>query len=186
MRKTTLTFLLLLFTVRFALADGGAIQYQGDSGKFHITIFTLPAILNAGPVDITFLVQDRGTLDPLLDADVKFDLSATSGNMPQQDVWSPPACAWMPASNLNSIPARLNHGENKLLYGAVVQIPHSGSWNLRVHVQKGTENAIVSTSFNVNPPAPPPLAYWHLFVIPPLGVAGFALYQTARKRRSRG
>jgi hypothetical protein len=180
MQKTFVTFLFLI-TARLAFADGGTIQSQGDSGPFHITVFTAPAILNAGPVDITVLVQDRSSLKPLLDADVHFDFLAHSGGGPQQNAWSPPACVGAPTPKLIAIPARLNHGENKLLHGAVVQIPHSGAWDLQVNVQKGTEHATISTSFNVNPPASPPLAYWHLFIIPPVGIAGFILHQTARR-----
>jgi hypothetical protein len=174
-----------ILTARIVMGDGGAIQYQGNTGPFHVTVFTLPAILSAGPIDITALVQDSATLIPLLDAEVHFDLSSKSGSVQQPSIWSPPACAWMPAPNLNSVPARLNHGENKLLYGAVVQIPHSGSWDLHVKILRGTNESVLATSFIVNPPPPPPLAYWHLFIIPPLGVAGFILYQSARRKRAR-
>jgi hypothetical protein len=174
-----------LMTARIASGDGGAIQYQGDTGPFHVTVFTLPAILNAGPIDITALVQDRATLVPLLDAEVHFDLSSKSEIIQQSGIWSPPACAWMPVPDLNSVAARLNHGENKLLYGVVVQIPHSGLWDLHVKIQRGTNQSFLNTAFNVNPPPPPPLAYWHLFIIPPLGVASFVLYQAARRKRVR-
>ena len=73
-----LIFGLLLFLARTSWADGGAIQFQGDAGSFHVTVFTLPPILSAGPVDVTVLIQDRSKLNPLLDAQVTFDFSAAS------------------------------------------------------------------------------------------------------------
>jgi hypothetical protein len=175
--------LIFLWTTGHAFADGGAIQCQENIGPFHVTLFTLPAIMTAGPIDMTALVQDSGTLVPLLDAQVYFDLSSTSGSGQEPSAWSPPACAWMPVANLNSIPARLNHGENKLLYGATVQIPHSGRWDVRVRIKRGDSESVLNTSLNVNPPPLPPLAYWRLFMIPPIGVAGFVFYQAARRKR---
>jgi hypothetical protein len=171
------------WTAGHAFADGGAIRYQGNSGPFHVTLFTLPAVMNAGLIDVTALVQDSATLVPLLDAEVYFDLSSNSASIQGPSAWSPPACAWLAAPNLNSIPARLNHGENKLLYGAMVRIPHSGRWDLQVRIQRGAAESVCNTSFNVNPPPSPPLAYWRLFIIPPIGVACFAFYQAARRKK---
>ena len=76
----------------------------------------------------------------------------------------------------------LNHEENRLLYGALVQIPNSGSWKLRINIQRDNETESIGTLLEVNPPASPPLAYWHLFILSPLGVLGFLLNQKARLR----
>jgi hypothetical protein len=163
-------------------ADGGAIRFQGDAGSFHITVFTLPQVLSAGPVDITVLIQDRSKLDPLLDARVTLGLIAQSGSNPKRDLWLPPACALNSRLPLAEVPARLNHGENRLLYGAVVQIPYSGIWKLKINVERGSESAAIWTLLTINPPPSPPLAYWQLFILPPLGVIGFFLNRTARRR----
>jgi hypothetical protein len=177
--------LLLLFVTRLANADGGAIQFQGDSGPFHITLFTLPSILQAGPIDVTVLLQEKSTMEPLLDADIRFGLTLIREGTTQRDAWLPPACAWTPTSGLTDVPARLNHGENKLLYGTLIQVPRAGTWNLETNIKRGSERTTISTTLSINPPAPPALAYWRLFAIPPLGIAGFALYQKARGRRRR-
>jgi hypothetical protein len=180
--RTAFIFGLMLFLARASWADGGAIQFQGDAGSFHVTVFTLPAILSAGPVDVTVLIQDRSKLNPLLDARVTLDLSSQSGNTLKKEAWSPPACPLSMPASLSGIAARLNHGENRLLYGALTQVPYSGIWKLKINIQRDSEMESVSTLLKVNPPAPPPLAYWQLFILPPLGVLGFILNRIARRR----
>jgi hypothetical protein len=180
--------ILLIFGLAFLLArsvwaDGGTIRFQGDSGRFHVTVFTLPPILAAGAIDVTVLVQDRSKLIPLLDASVTFDLTAVSSAAGQTAGWLPPACAMNPSFSLNGIPATLGHGENRLLYGAYVQIPYSGSWNLKIDIRRDGEHETIATLLPVNPPAPPVLAYWQLFILPPLCVLGFIVNRSARSRR---
>lgn len=181
--RMVVIFGVVLILARTSWADGGAIQFQGDTESLHVTVFTLPPILSAGPVDITVLIQDRTRLDPLLDATVTLDLTALNGNGLKKAAWSPPACPLNIPSSLSDIPAKLNHGENRLLYGALVEVPYSGIWNLKISIQRYSKIESVSTMLKINPPAPAPLAYWHLFILPPLGVLGFILNQSARRRR---
>jgi hypothetical protein len=121
-------------------------------------------------------------LDPLLDARVTLDLTAETGSSLNKQAWSPPACALNAPASLTGIPVRLNHGENRLLYGALVQVPYSGIWQLKINVTRDSEKESVWTLLKVNPPAPAPLAYWHLFILPPIGVLCFILNRTARRR----
>jgi hypothetical protein len=184
--RTRLIFLLFLFLARTSWADGGAIQFQGDTGPFHVTVFTLPPILSAGSVDVTVLLQDRSKLNPLLDARVTMDLTAQAGvdggkALLRKEAWAPPACALNVPSSLANIPANLNHGENRLLYGAIVQVPFSGIWKLKVNILRNSVSKSVETLLKVNAPSPPPLAYWQLFILPPIAVFGFILNQRARK-----
>jgi hypothetical protein len=183
-RALILVFSSLICLARLGWADGGAIQFQGDAGNFHVTVFTLPPILSAGPVDVTVLIQDRSKLSPLLDAHVLLDLSAQTATGLKKDAWSPPACAMNMPVSLTDIPAKLNHGENRLLYGSVLQVPFSGIWKLKINIQRQAELESVSTLLKVNPPPPPPLAYWQLFALPPLGVLGFILHRKAKGRSS--
>ncbi|HYY30197.1 MAG TPA: hypothetical protein VE860_19800 [Chthoniobacterales bacterium] len=181
----------LLFCLGFLLpvssrADGGTIRFQGDTKSFHVTVFTAPPVISAGTVDITVLVQDRPKLQPLLDATVTFDLSAESRATTRTAAWTPPACVLSSQSSLTAIPAKLSHGEDRLLYGAYVQVPYSGIWELRITIQRGPQTEYVSTVLPVNPPTPPALAYWHLFMLPPLGILGFVLNRSAKERRALG
>src|SRR5580692_2130367 len=93
MRALIIVFTSIVCFAQMGWADGGAIQFQGDAGSFHVTVFTLPPILSAGPGDVTVLVQDRPKLNPLLDACVTLDLDAQAVNNLDKEVWSPPACA---------------------------------------------------------------------------------------------
>ena len=179
----TLIFCVLSFFTETSWADGGAIQFQGDTGQFHVTVFTLPPILSAGLVDVTVLVQDRSNLSPLLDATVTLNLISQGSSDLKKEAWSPPCCALNKAEALTDIPAKLDHAENRLLYGALLQIPYSGAWQLNVNIQRNIQRENVRTLLKVNPPAPPPLTYWHLFILPPLGVVGFILNQNARRRK---
>jgi hypothetical protein len=178
---------LILFNMlalsRMAWADGGAIQFQGDSGSFHITIFTQPPILRAGLVDLTLLLQDRSNLNPLLDAKVTFDLTPQDSNNAQKIEWMPPACAMNKTAYLSHVPAQPAHGENRLLYGAVVQIPSSGRWHLKAQIQRDAERTELETLLDVKPALLPILAYWHLFLFPPAVILGFVLHQVARGKR---
>ena len=183
-RMTFILGYLLLASARIAWADAGTIQFQGDAGTFHVTVFTQPPILHAGLIDITLLLQERTSLNPLLDAKVRFDLAAQDSTTTQAGLWMPPACAMNKTGDLSDIPAKLGHGENRLLYGNVVQIPNSGHWQLRARIQRGGESAEIETLLNVEPAPLPPLAYWHLFLLLPVGILGFVLHQMARARRT--
>src|SRR6516164_8467376 len=183
MRATFILGWLLLASARMSWADGGTIQFQGDAGTFHVTVFTQPPILHAGLIDVTLLLQERSDLNPLLDAKVRFDLAAQD-SATQPAPWMPPVCAMNKTADLSDVPAKLGHGENRLLYGSVVQIPNSGHWRLRARIQRGTESAEIETLLNVAPVPLPPLAYWHLFLLIPAGILGFVLHQMARARRT--
>jgi hypothetical protein len=175
-----------LFGLAFILpvssrADGGTIRFQGNTKSFHVTVFTAPPVLSAGTVDLTVLVQGLPKLQPLLDATVTFDLTATSTGPKQKAAWRPPAC--ISTSALVAVPAKLYHGEDRLLYGAYVQVPYSGIWKLKITIQRASQTEFVSTELPVNPPTPPALAYWHLFILPPLGVLGFVVNRSAKERK---
>ena len=183
-RATFILSCLLLALVRISWADGGAIQFQGDTGTFHVTVFTRPPILHAGLIDITFLLQERSDLNPVLDAKVTFVLTAQDRATAQAALWMPPACAMSKTADLSHIPAELGHGENRLLYGSVVQIPSSGHWQLKARIQRDAESAEIETLLSVAPAPLPPLAYWHLFLLIPAGISGFVLHQIARGRKT--
>ena len=192
MMRSRLIFVLLLFLARTTWADGGAIQFQGDAGPFHVTVFTLPPILSAGSVDVTVLIQDRSKLDPLLDALVTLDLTAQSGAdsgqrlLEKRGLGTPRLRPEHCLARLPIFQPDSNHGENRLLYGALVQVPYSGIWKLKINIQRDSETESVETLLKVNAPAPPPLAYWQLFILPPIAVFGFILNRMARNGRSGG
>jgi hypothetical protein len=91
-----------------ALADGGTVQLRQDAGPFVITVFTSPAPLSAGPVDISLLLQNRNGLEPVLDANVSLLLRANASG-----------------SEIRARPTR-EQAQNKLLYAAPVTFAESG------------------------------------------------------------
>lgn len=186
MTRALPVFGLVFLLVHSVWADGGTIRFQEDAGTFHVTVFTLPPVLAAGTVDVTVLVQDRSNLSPLLNAYITFDLIAESGPARQSAAWLPPACAMNPPPSLTGIPATPGHGENRLLYGAYVQIPYSGSWKLKINIRHDGEDESVATLLPVTPAAAPALAYWQLFILPPLCALGFIVNRSARRRARQG
>src|SRR2546425_1814223 len=108
--ETTMTppdFLLLVVMIlaqATAFADGGTVQLRKEAGPLVITVFSSPAPLSAGPVDISLLLQNRTGLEPVLDATVSLVLRAdTSG------------------TEIRARPTR-EQAQNKLLYAAPVTL----------------------------------------------------------------
>jgi len=60
----------ILHPSSFLRADGGTIRMSEKKGGFLITVFTAPAPFRAGPVDISVLVQDASTEEPVPQAQV--------------------------------------------------------------------------------------------------------------------
>ena len=68
-RGLLLVAALLAFSSR-AQADGGFVELHQEVGPFVVTVFSAPGPLRAGPVDISVLVQDRASGQPVLDGEV--------------------------------------------------------------------------------------------------------------------
>ncbi len=107
--------------------DGDAVRLLQISGPFRITVLTGPDPLPAGPCDVSVLVQDRDTGEPILDAPVSLSIAPpnTSGDAPAP------------------IPATVEASSLKLLESGTVALPRSGPWNLRVSVGRGHRQAEV-------------------------------------------
>src|SRR5258705_2791609 len=91
-------------------ADGGAVQMRKETGDLVITVFTSPAPLSVGPVDMSLLLQNRNGLEPVLDANVSLVLRSGASSI-----------------EVRARPTR-EQAQNKLLYAAAVTLPESGQW----------------------------------------------------------
>jgi hypothetical protein len=172
----------LLSTRGIGLADGGAVQLQATAPPFVVTVFTDPPQCRAGQIDLSALVQEEK--GPVLDAQVVASLSALEpAKMSPNAAWLPPACANTAAPNLQNVPLQISQGSNRLFYSSLIQIPYDGRWQLQVTVHRGTDHAAVQGILNVDPPLPPMTAYWQWFLVPLLGIGGFALNQHIRAQR---
>jgi hypothetical protein len=146
-------------------ADGGLIAIHQLAGPFEVTVFT-SGFLRAGPADISVLVQDRTTSQPVLDGEVFIEL--------QRD-------------GRIDLSERATRGsaQNKLLYSALMVLPEAGGWELEVTVRRGEETASVRKAVVVEEPAPFLLAYWRSLSVPPIVIAVFVLNQWLKRRGGR-
>lgn len=158
----------LLLSAPTARGDGGAVRLRQTEGRFVVTVFTAPTPLRAGPADISVLVQDRDTNEPLLDAEVLIVLTPLD-----QD-----------GAALRGAATRAL-ATNKLLYAVVMDVPSAGAWDLRVTVRRGHEAATVAGQMTFAAAVPPLLAHWPYLAFPPVAVLVFVVNQWRRSRSSR-
>ena len=156
-----------------AFGDGGSVQLHSVSGPFEITLFAEPPLPRAGQIDFSVLIQDAKSGQPVLDATVTLAVTPVKVHQNAQPAWYPPSCAVSPPANLAEVPLLHSGASNRLLYGALVQIPAAGVWHVRTEVRRGNERADVEGSVDVADPCPPIANYWPLFLFP---VAAIGLY----------
>jgi hypothetical protein len=150
-----------------AHADGGAVQFERAAGPFVITVFTTPSPLRAGPVDISLMVQDRDSQQPVLDCQALVQLRKEGAT---------------------SIRSEATHeaAQNKLLYAAQVKVPESGLWELEVAIQRGDDSINVVGEIIVASSVPVLLVYWRSLALPPLFISLFAVNQWLKRRSGKG
>jgi hypothetical protein len=155
----------LLTFSSWAQADGGFVELHQEVGPFVVTVFSAPGALRAGPVDISVLVQDRASGQPVLDGEVFVRLSRESG--------------------MTLVERATREGaQNKLLYSALINLPEAGQWELEVTITRGTETARVVGQVSAAAPTPFLFSYWRSLLLPPIVIAVFALNQWLRLRAS--
>jgi hypothetical protein len=152
---------LLAFNLR-AHADGGFVELNQEVGPFVVTVFSAPDPLRAGPVDISVLVQDRGSRQPVLDGEVLVRLQSPAGVTLVER-------------------ATREAAQNKLLYSALINLTEAGLWELEVTIKHGTDTAKVQGQKSVAAPRPFLISYWRSLSLPPIVVVVFALNQWLRR-----
>jgi hypothetical protein len=173
-----LSFVILMILVCLpvsAFADGGSVQLHSVSGPFDITLFSEPPLPRAGQVDFSVLIQDNKTREPVLDAVVTLALTPVEVHENEQPAWYPPSCAVAPPADLARIPLLHSGASNRLLYGALVQVPAPGVWHARAEVQRGDERAIVEGPVDIAAPFPPVANYWPWFLLPVVCIGLYVL-----------
>jgi hypothetical protein len=155
---------MLLLVPIVAYADGGVVRVRQAAGPFLVSVFTASDPLRAGTIDVSVLVQDVSSGDPVLDATVGLALQPL-------DSASPPLLA------------RATHEQatNKLLQAAMVKVPAAGRWRVRFEVRRGPDEVTVATELQLAPPRPRLAAIWPYLLLPPFAIAVFALHQALRQ-----
>ncbi len=149
-----------------ARADGGTVRVVQQHGAYRISVFTAPNPLRAGPIDVSVLVQDLKTGEPLTDCETWVTLTpAGRGGTPIQ------------------APATTEAATNKLLRSAMIELPTPGEWQVRV-----TSTAVghdLETQFTVTaaPALPRWLTQWPWFTWPAVAVLMFVVHRRLVARR---
>jgi hypothetical protein len=158
---------LLLVASSPARGDGGELRCSRRAGPFLVSVFSAPVPMRAGPVDVSVLVQDAETRQPILDAEV--------------------GVAFVPSGRGAAVEARAAHAaaRNRLLYGALVDLPATGAWTLVATLERKGRSARLACSVDAAPPVPAPLAHWPALALPPLAIGLFALRERLRARARR-
>jgi len=180
--------LLLVFCFGNARGDGGVIRLRESQGPFVVTIFTPPDPVRNAPFDISVMVQERDSSDPILDAKVDLLFTAPAGFIAQpiEEMCGPPDEAH---SGKFVIPATRKQASNKLLYAATVRFDAIGNWRLQALVERGSDVAKIACILPVGPPSRTVMGLFPFLLLPPVMVSLFALnhYVTTKAgRRRRG
>jgi hypothetical protein len=156
---------LILHPSSFLLADGGAIRLSERKGSYRITVFTAPAFLQVGPVDISVLVQDARTDQPA--ADVRVTIKAERQELPSVSLQHP---------------ATSEAATNKLYRAAVFDLPEPGRYAVEVCVEGVAGAAKVGFELEVAESSPAWFAAWPWVAWPILVVLLFCVHQFLVRR----
>ena len=146
-------------------ADGGTVQLRKEAGELAITVFTSPAPLCVGPVDVSVLLQDRSGLEPVLDANVSLVLRSDASD-----------------TEFSAQPTRAL-AQNKLLYAAPVIFSKPGKWRIVVTVLRNGGKTGTSGIIDVAPAPEMAASYWRYIAFPPLMILVFVIRERLIRRR---
>ena len=152
-----------------ARGDGGTVRLSQRHGRYQITVFTAPTPFRAGPVDVSVLVQDAATGEPVPQVDVT--VAAAPEGQPLQ---------------ARRYAATTGAATNKLFHAATFELPQPGKWEMEIVIEGIQRAEQVRFSLEAAEPAPRWLALWPWMSWPVLAVFLFGMHLWLRRRsRSR-
>ncbi len=155
-------WLLLETWCTLAGADGGSIRLSETKSGYRITVFTAPTPFRAGPVDISVLVQDSLTGEPMTGARVTIRMSKLS-QLPLE------------------YPATAEAATNKLFRAAQFELPEPGRWDMQVQVEGSHGLAEIGGEVEAAKPLPRWREIWPWFGWPVLAIALFSIHQILKR-----
>src|SRR5260370_15334282 len=171
MRSMIRLFLVSSFILHpssFLKADGGAVRLSEQKGGYRITVFTTPTPLRAGSVDISVLVQDLDTGEPVSGAQVTI------------------GAEWRGSPNVTlRHRATTEEATNKLYFAAAFDLPEPGWYLVEVSIDGPLGGAEVHFEMEAAEPPPPWLALAPWVGWPILAILLFCIHQLLVRRRSR-
>jgi hypothetical protein len=158
-------FLMLAMGATAAHADGGAMLLHQDAGAFTITLFAAPQPLRTGDADLSVMVQDRTSGEILLDPNIDLTVASEPAGASPQTV-------------------RLAKGQasNRLLQASTVHFPTAGRWHLALFIQRGNEQAQLSTECTVEPDRSRTTLVWFYILLPVGIILLFVIHQVLQHR----
>jgi hypothetical protein len=148
-----------------ARADGGSVLLSEKKSGYQVTVFTAPTPFRAGPVDVSVLVQDASTGQPLARSQVTI-LMAKPGR---------------PATEY---PATAEAATNKLLVAAKFELPEPGRWKMKVQVDGLHGRVVIDREVEAGSRLPQWPALWPWISWPALAIALFGVHQVLERRAS--
>jgi hypothetical protein len=166
MIRGTLPVVGMLLVASLAHADGGTLRLRERAGGYQVAVFTSPAPLRAGPVDVSVLVQDAATGEVVPDAwvVVRLTVQGTDDTLEQR--------------------ATEDAATNKLFRAAVFQLPAPGRWEGEVIVEGQHGPASLRFEVEAGDALPRWLDLWPWFTWPALAVTFFAVHRLLVRRRA--
>jgi hypothetical protein len=143
--------------------DGGTVCFRGRAGGYAVTAFSAPTPLCAGPVDVSVLVQDAESGQPLPNVQVVLD--CTADGQPPVHVAATRAAA-----------------TNKLMSAALFELPAAGRWQVGVAIDGDRGRAEAHFDLEVGEPPPPWAELWPWIAFPVVPVSFFILHQAFVRR----
>jgi hypothetical protein len=147
-------------------ADGGAVRRSERVSGYQITVFTAPNPLRAGPVDVSVLVQDAATGEPVPEARI------TIRTTPRAH----------PDEALNML-ATTEAATNKLFQAAVFELPEAGWWDVEIAIEGLHEPIRIAFEMEAAGPLPRGLEMWPWICWPVLAVLLFGIHQWLVRRK---
>jgi hypothetical protein len=169
--RATIRFILvssfILHPSSLLRADGGAIRLSQTEGNYRITVFTAPTPLRAGPVDISVLIQEAATGEPVRGAQIT--IKAERSGLPGVEMLQQ---------------ATTEAATNKLYYAAAFDLPEPGWYSVEVSIDGTLGNAQVHFNLEAGEPLPSWLAIAPWVGWPLLAVLFFCVHQVLVRRRN--
>jgi hypothetical protein len=147
--------------------DGGTLRAWKQHGDYDIAIFTEPTPFVAGPVDISVLLLDRNTGEPIRDARVLVEVSPLG----------------RPAKPTRHV-ATEQAATNKLLRAAVFELRDIGQCEVRVSIDGPNDHAQIHFDLNVGDPWSPRTGIWPWILWPVPAIVFYGIHLRLIRRRA--
>jgi hypothetical protein len=147
-----------------ARADSGSVRLSEKKDGYRITVFSAPSPFRAGPVDISVLVQDAVTGDPLPQARVTVRMTKIG-------------------HPILEYPATQEVATNKLLHAAQFDLPATGRWDLEVRVEGLRGSAVLACEVEAAERLPRWHSFWLWITWPAVAMVLFAIHLVLVRRR---